>query len=105
MTSTECHDVAVSGPLPGLSLQENPYKSTQVKLAEGHKLLLATDGFYDAFNNEKGQRTELLPCLYDVLQLPAADMAAHLWMEFGTRLEKKDGIKDDATLVIMQYGG
>ncbi|MDD9901104.1 MAG: fused response regulator/phosphatase [Alphaproteobacteria bacterium] len=67
MTSTECHDVAVSGPLPGLSLQENPYKSTQVKLAEGHKLLLATDGFYDAFNNDKEQsfyRAFMMFCNY-----------------------------------------
>lgn len=92
-----------TGPLPGLTL-ENKYKVITEKLEPGDKILFMTDGFIDVFE-QTGLSTETLA---DVIKNANVsyrkEFDEYLWKSFIARQEASSFNKDDATIIIAEYG-
>lgn len=90
----------VAGPLPGL-VGESRYEQKKLKLSRGEKVLIATDGFFQAF----GTPQALAACITPMASRPLDGLAGALWLDFQSRREAPAQAQDDATLIIAEYGG
>ncbi len=90
-----------AGPLPGLMAEAN-YNLLRLQLAAGDKLIFATDGFLAPFGHEGQARPKLIAKLDDLAEAGAEETAAALWQHFESLLHSTQ--KDDATLVVAEYG-
>lgn len=88
----------VAGPLPGL-LGESRYVQRNLRLQAGEKVLLATDGFFDAFGG-----ADLENLLQAQGGLTAEALADALWQAHDAARLQSHRPADDATLIILQYG-
>lgn len=88
----------VAGPLPGL-LGESRYVQRNLRLQAGEKVLLATDGFFDAFADDA-----LESLLQAEAHRPAEELADALWQAHDAARLQSHRPADDATLIILQYG-
>lgn len=90
----------VAGPLPGL-VGESRYEQKKLKLARGEKVLIATDGFFQAYDSPP----DLVSVIAGMGSCTLDDIAGMLWLEFQSRRETSTSAQDDATLIIAEYGG
>lgn len=90
----------VMGPLPGL-VGDSIYALKSFSLAPGDKAVFMTDGFLDVFDR-RGRAAEALAA--HIKAHPATDPGAALWHEFNKR-QQGDSRRDDATLIVAEYGG
>lgn len=88
----------IAGPLPGL-IGESEYVAKKRKLLRGDKVLVATDGFFQSFGTDLAQRFD------HVKSRPADEAAGALWLEFQSRSEAGSLPRDDATLILIEFGG
>jgi len=93
----------VMGPLPGLG-DNHDYDMKSVRLDFGDKIIFMTDGFMEAFDSRGGAAQELLNAVNLVPGLSATELADHLWREFQDKQKKQNVSKDDATIIIAEYG-
>lgn len=94
--------VDIAGPLPAIASMAG-YRQHELELGDGDKIIFATDGFLQAFDAEGFRRSALLKLLDCVAHAPAKRMAAELWQAYAAK--KTPSKKDDATLIIAEYGG
>ncbi|MDF3024440.1 MAG: hypothetical protein K0R10_1801, partial [Alphaproteobacteria bacterium] len=93
--------VAIAGPLPVLA-SENGYAMKSLQLDEGDKIIFATDGFLDAF--EEQGRSALLKLSAAHAATTPQELAEILWRAYA-KAEPRQRAKDDATIIIAGYGG
>jgi hypothetical protein len=91
----------VAGPLPAL-VSAPQYALKKSTLKPGEKILCATDGFLQAFD-DKATVAGLLP--FFRTPRSASQTAAMLWEKFLAAPPKAGTTADDATLIIAEYGG
>ena len=92
----------VAGPLPALGSVAG-YQLHMQQLQPGEKLLFFTDGFLQPFDAEGFRRGALLRLLDQYADAPAPELAEGLWHNWSQRRANKT--RDDATLIIAEYGG
>ena len=86
--------IDVAGPLPGL-MGESRYLPKKIMLKRHEKIVLATDGILGALADMNGR----------VLEANIDTVSGRLWMEYLSICEKNTQTSDDATLIIIEYGG
>lgn len=91
--------IAVAGPLPGL-LGESRYSQTCLALAPREKIVIATDGFWDCWENEHTLATDLRT----QADMHMNDYTDILWRTAYERAQARHMQKDDATLIIIEAG-
>lgn len=96
--------IETTGPLPGLS-GDSLYDMKSVRLEKGDKVLFMTDGFLEEFNGRGRGTEEILRQINAAPQESAAGFAERLWGEFQVRQKNRTKNKDDATIIIAEYGG
>lgn len=89
----------IAGPLPGL-LGESRYSQQVLKLAKGERIVMATDGFWDSWDNPHTLATDLVASALR----PLDDYADILWRTAYERAQTRQRQKDDATLIIIEAG-
>ena len=92
-----------AGPLPALASMAG-YNLSTLALEDGEKIIFATDGFLQAFDAEGFKRGTLLKLLDGMARMKAQDMAALLWQAYAAK-NIPASQRDDATLIIAEYGG
>jgi len=106
MIRANCSDANIintAGPLPGLSL-ENKYKITSEKLNPGDKILFMTDGFIDVFEQTGLAAETLVEIIKNTHEQYKDGFDEYLWKSFIARQEASSFNKDDATIIIAEYG-
>lgn len=93
--------VEIAGPLPGL-VSAPLYHMAALRLGAGDKLVFATDGFLQAFGAEGSQRRQLMRQLGNLSAAPGDELAEALWRQ---AFAEGSTHKDDATLIVAEYGG
>ncbi len=91
----------VKGPLPGL-VGDSLYDMKSFQMRPGDRILFMTDGFLEAFDRRGHAAEALLSCIEDC---PGGALDAYLWNKFETKSEKQRNNKDDATIIVAEYGG
>lgn len=99
-----CHMINVAGPLPALSMGTT-YLSKTITLSPGDKILFATDGFFTAFDPEGHKYKELILFLNSSARKTSRHIGQSAWDEYNLRTHASQENKDDATLIIAEYGG
>ncbi len=97
--SLQARPLDIAGPLPGL-LGESRYTQSSISLAPREKIVIATDGFWDCWENEHTLATDLLKHA----DSPADTYADILWRTAYERAQARRMNKDDATLIIIEAG-
>jgi serine/threonine-protein kinase RsbW len=95
--------IDVMGPLLGLA-GDHAYDMKSVRFNPGDKILFMTDGFMEAFDRCGLAAQELLKQVSTAPAASAAGLADHLWQEFHKRLKKQLTNRDDATIIVAEYG-
>lgn len=90
--------IDVAGPLPGLA-GESHYATRKIQLARHDRIIMGTDGFFALFQNDINQ------FLYQHRGEDIDSFAGSIWIETLARQENMFSRKDDATLIIAEYGG
>lgn len=91
--------VDIAGPLPGL-LGESGYSEKTLRLSAGERLVIATDGFWDSWDNPHTLATDL--GMHRGLGLD--DYTNALWRTAYERAQARHVHKDDATLIVIEAG-
>ena len=83
-------------------MAEANYNLLTLQLQRGDKIIFATDGFLAPFGHEGEARLRLIAQLDEFAEAGAEETATALWQHF----ESIDSstAKDDATLVVVEYG-
>lgn len=102
-TDRQSRDINIAGMLLGLSV--DPYSQTTLDLQPGDKVLFATDGFFSVFDAEGYKRDDLHKTLSAYAAETGAALATRIWNIFETRRQAHPHERDDATLVIAEFGG
>ena len=79
------------------------YNALSLQLGRGEKIVFVTDGFLQSFGREGSGHAPLLKILEETQEAHAGDMAEALWRAH--MAQKGTMAKDDATLVVAEYGG
>ena len=95
--------VDVSGSLLGLS-GDSTYDIKSIRLKHGDKILFMTDGFMETFDRRGLAAQTVLKQVQDAPLGSASELADHLWQEFLHQRQKQSIHKDDATIIIAEYG-
>jgi serine phosphatase RsbU (regulator of sigma subunit) len=74
------------------------------RLKPGDKMLFMTDGFLEAFDRRGLAVQKILQQLQDTPSGTAA-LADYLWQEFQEKTRNRNIGKDDATIIVAEYGG
>lgn len=90
--------IDVAGPLPGLA-GESHYTTRKVQVARHDRIIMATDGFFSLFQNDISE------FLHRHRGEDIDSFAGSIWIETLARQENMFSRKDDATLIIAEYGG
>ncbi|MFH1159153.1 MAG: SpoIIE family protein phosphatase [Pseudomonadota bacterium] len=96
--------IDVTGPLPGL-VGDSFYDMKSVRPELGDKILFMTDGFLETFDQRGLAAQALLKQVQDAPPGPASVLADHLWREFLRKQQEQPVHRDDATIIIAEYGG
>lgn len=99
-----CTVMEIAGPLPGL-LGETSYAVQDETLIPGDKVLFTTDGFLQVFDKRDIHQGHLLSLLRERAALPHDRLAKDLWSAFADHDKNSPLGRDDATLIIAEYGG
>jgi len=95
--------IDAAGPVLGLA-GDSPYDMKSLRLRPGDRAVFMTDGFLDVFDR-KGRGTEaLLQSLRDAADMPSPQLSRRLWENFLERREKSSLARDDATIIVAEYG-
>jgi len=99
----EARMIQTTGPIPGLTI-DNQYKIVTEQLEVGDRILFMTDGFIDIFE-QTGMATETL---VETIKTGCNEYHEHfdeyLWKSFIARQEASCLNRDDATIIIAEYG-
>ena len=101
---TQSRDIAAAGPLPGID-PVTPYTQTTLRLQHGDKILFGTDGFFCIFDDEGYRRNDLHHALCQNDAENGHALATYIWNIFENRRQVHPHTRDDATLVIAEFGG
>ena len=96
-------DIETSGPLPGIA--HAPYTQITLDVQRGDKVLFGTDGFFGVFDTEGYRRHDLHQDLFCTVPETGAALATRIWRVFENRQRASPHERDDATLVIAEFGG
>lgn len=91
--------IEIAGPLPGLG-GDSPYRLEECRLNRGDRILLATDGFFQAFDFKADGRAGLMAAIRELKD----NSGPALWSVFQEKYRHKK-LDDDATMIIAEYGG
>lgn len=91
--------VDIAGPLAGL-LGESRYSQQSVNLQTSERIIIATDGFWDCWDNQHTLRTDLQTSV----DRPIQEYTDSLWRLAHERADARQKYKDDATLIIIEAG-
>lgn len=99
----------VMGALPGMA-GHSGYEEYRRTLLRGDKILFATDGFLDVFNQDTPDSDPATPpALLALLKAhgheSGAELAKHLWQAFDNNIGAYNRAADDATLIIAAFEG
>jgi len=94
----------VAGPLPGMAGMYG-YQQLTLEAKQGDRIIFATDGFFDVFDPEGYRRADLIKTLQSRPQRPLAAAAKDLWRIFENKSSSHAHPADDATLVMIEFGG
>lgn len=97
-------DIDTAGSLPGMD-PDAPYAQITLHLQRGDKILFGTDGFFGIFDHEGYRRDDLHQGLCQNIDGNGTALAAHIWTIFENKRQLHPHERDDATLVIAEYGG
>jgi len=95
--------IDIRGPLPGL-IGDSQYEMMSISLNHGDKILFMTDGFLDVFDQQGLAIEKLIEIINKKITLSKEELSEYLWGEFLESQEKATINKDDATIVIIEYG-
>lgn len=96
--------VNVAGPLPGLA-GDSVYDMKSLQLSTGDKILFMTDGFLEVFHHRGQAARELLTLVQSIVNSSRGEIVEKLWQVFEEKGEQYIGNRDDATIVLAEYGG
>ncbi len=96
---TQAEPLDIAGPLPGL-LGESRYSEQTLRLNKGERIVMATDGFWDSWDNPHTLATDLRA----PAGRPLDEYADTVWRSAYERAQARQMHKDDATLIIIQAG-
>ena len=96
---TRAEPIDIAGPLPGL-LGESRYSQQVLHLAKGERIVIATDGFWESWDNPHTLATDLR----SASNRPLDEYADTLWRTAYERAQERQMHKDDATLIIIEAG-
>ncbi len=95
--------IDVTGPLPGL-IGDSLYDMKSVRPERGDKILFMTDGFMETFDRRGLATQAILKQVQDAPLGSASEFADYLWQKFMHQQQKHSIHKDDATIIIAEYG-
>lgn len=96
--------VNVSGPLLGL-YKDSLYDIESINMKRGDKILFMTDGFLETFDQTGLATQKLLKRIQDAPSSSASELADLLWRKFLQQQKEHPVHRDDATIIIAEYGG
>lgn len=97
-------EIDIAGPLPGMT-DSGRYNPASLQMSAGDKILFATDGFFGAFDPKGAGPAALLELASRIADKTGEDIAQRLWRAFEGKSRRPAHQKDDATLIIAEYGG
>lgn len=94
----------VTGPLPGI-ISDHDYDLLSLRIDHGEKVLFMTDGFMEAFDRHGDAAQKILELIDFRRDMSAAGLADCLWKDFQERQQEQTANRDDATIIVAEYGG
>ncbi len=94
--------VHIKGALPGLT-DNNIYNLISLHLEQGDKLIFMTDGFLETFSKTENALQDVIDLINENIQLHTPELLSTIWEVYEEKTKDPSAIKDDATLIIMEY--
>ncbi len=101
-TNSAAEIVYIKGALPGLT-DQNIYNLLSLQLKPGDKLIFMTDGILETFSKGSDAIQHIINIIDENIHLQIPELLDILWETYKSKTQDPLSIKDDATLLIMEY--